>query len=82
MRESATNDVNMLKEGTKIDLPLRLAVALANQNICEIRTPSYLNSKYQEVLKAGAEVVNMRNQSESIFENAMKLSLHLNEEDA
>ena len=79
--ESATNDVNMLKGGTKIDLPLWLAVALAQRDICEIRTPIYLNSKYQEILKAGAEVVNMRNQSESIFENAMKLSVHLNEED-
>ena len=82
MLETANNDLNMLRAGTKIDLPLWLAVSLAQRDLCEIRTPTYLNSKYQEILKAGPEVVNMRHQSESVFENAMKLSVHLNEEEA
>jgi hypothetical protein len=73
-------DGGVLKAGTKVDLPIWLGIALAQRDIVQMRIPSYLSKKYQDVLKAGSEVVNFRSQSCNIYENTLKLCSYYDEE--
>ena len=69
-----------LKKGTKVDLPLWLGIALAERGMCNVYNPVYLTEKYLNLLKAGSEVVNLRNHSATIYENILKLCSHLGED--
>ena len=69
-----------LAKHTKVDLPLWLAIALAQRDMCELKNPQYLSEKYLQLLKADPEVVNMRMQSAQIYENILKLCSHLSED--
>ena len=48
--------------------------------MCNVYNPVYLTEKYLNLLKAGPEVVNLRNHSETIYENILKLCSHLGED--
>ena len=63
-----------------MELPLWLAVHLAQRDICEIKMPSYLSDKYQQSMQAGSEILNLRNQSAAVYENTLKLCAHLEDE--
>lgn len=71
-----------IEEGTKVDLPLWLAMALAQREIVELKNPSYLTQKYYNTLKAGSEVVTLSVQSPYLIENVMKICSLIAEEDA
>jgi hypothetical protein len=75
MEESGTLQANQ-----KIDLPLWLAVALAQRDLCELKAPVYMTEKYLNLLQADPEVVNLRNQSFSLYESVLKLCSHMSEE--
>ena len=70
----------VLKANSKVDLPLWLAVSLAKRGCCELKTPVYLSEKFMNLVKADPEVVNLRNQSFTLYENVLKLCSHLSEE--
>jgi ribosomal protein L16 Arg81 hydroxylase len=69
-----------LKANAKLELPLWLGIALAQRDICELRNPQYLTDKYLDILNAGEDVVNFRNQSCYIYENTMKLCMYYDSE--
>lgn len=54
---------------------------MAQRDICELKNPEYLTKQYANIMAAGPEVVNFRKQSPSIYENLLKLSLHLSDEE-
>lgn len=62
-------------------LPLWLGSAMAQRDLCELQNPHYLTKQYKDILQAGSEVVNFRTQSASIYENILKLCIHLSDED-
>ena len=69
-----------LKKGSKVDIPLWLAIALAQRDIVGLRNPLYLSEKYLNLLEADSDVVNLRTQSPHIYENILKLCAHLSSE--
>ena len=50
-----------LAADTQVELPLWLAVHLAQRDICELQMPSYLNEKFRKAMLAGSEIINLRN---------------------
>ena len=54
---------------------------MAQRDLCELKNPEYLTPQYANIMAAGPEVVNFRKQSPSIYENILKLSLHLSDEE-
>ena len=56
-----------------------LAVSLAQREIVELRNPKYMSKNYFNTLKAGSEVVSMRQMSPYIFENTIKMSENMSE---
>ena len=65
--------------GAQVELPLWLALHLAQRDVCELKRPEYLGEKYLQALEAGPEILNLRSQSPAIYENALKLCAHLEE---
>ena len=63
----------MLKEGTRVDLPVWLATLMSTRDIVELMKPLFLTVKYFKQLKAGADVVSMHLQSPYIYEIMIKL---------
>ena len=57
-----------------MELQLWLAIALAQREIVDLLPPRYMTQQYFNTLKAGSEVVTMRQQSPYIFENVSKIS--------
>jgi hypothetical protein len=60
MKPNYNNDHGTLMAGSKVDIPLWLAIHLARRSVIELRNPIYLTKKYFDSLKASAEVVTMR----------------------
>lgn len=54
---------------------------MAQRDICSLQNPEYLTKQYANIMSAGYEVVNFRKQSPSIYENLLKLSLHLSDDE-
>jgi len=63
----------VLQAGTKIDLPTWMGVSLAQREIVELNKPLFLTSKFFDQVKAGSDVVTMRNHSLYIYEVVLKL---------
>ncbi len=63
----------LVKQDTKMDLPLWLAIVMSTRGIVDLMKPLYLTPKYFQKLKAGADVVSMHTQSPYVFEIMMKL---------
>lgn len=57
---SPSMQVNALKEGTKLDLPLYLVEFLAPQEYIDFDFPKYFDRRVQNSLKAGSESINLR----------------------
>lgn len=70
-------NLDTLKAGNKVDLPLWMALALAKRDIVELKSPKYLTEGFFDTLKAGSEVVSMRLLNPYLYENVMKLATHL-----
>ena len=77
-----STDSATLHAGSKVEVPLWLAMDLAERDVVQIGSPSYLNEKYRNLLKAGAEVVNFRTQSPNILENTLKMCQKLEAREA
>jgi hypothetical protein len=71
-----------LPAGAKVDIPLWLAMRLAQREIVELRLPKFMNNNYYAQLKAGSEVVTMRSMSPYLFEVVIKICEILGEEQA
>eukprot|EP00347_Sterkiella_histriomuscorum_P003072 403365697 len=70
----------VLKAGSRVELPLWLAIALAQRDIVDLLPPRYMTQQYFNTLQAGAEVVSMRQQSPYIYENVNKICEYIDEE--
>ncbi len=71
-----------LPAGAKVDVPVWLAIKLAQREFVELRNPKFMSTNYYSQLKAGSEVVTMRSMSPYLFEVVIKLSENMNEESA
>ena len=71
-----------LPAGAKVDVPLWLAMRLAQRELVELRLPKFMNNNYYAQLKAGSEVVTMRSMSPYLFEVVVKICQNLGEEQA
>ena len=69
-----------LEANSKVDIPLWLAISLAQRDVVEMKNPLFLSENYLNLIKSGAEVVNFRHQSHHIYENLLKLCSHLAED--
>lgn len=69
----------MLPNGTKVELPFYLAIALFQREIADIQLPKYMSREYFNTLKAGSDVVTMRSQSPYIYENVNRMCEFLQE---
>ena len=78
--KKVTGNDGMLTADTKVDIPLWLAISLAQRDVVEMKNPIYLSENYLNLIKSGAEVVNFRHQSHHIYENLLKLCSHLAED--
>ena len=67
------NDYGTLLAGSKVDIPLWLAIHLARRSVIELKNPIYLSKKYFDSLKASSEVLTMRQQSPYLYENVLKI---------
>ena len=63
-----------------MDIPLWLAMSLAQREIVDLSNPKFMSRQYFSQLKAGAEVVTMRQMSPYIYEAVIKLCESMNEE--
>ncbi len=63
-----------------MDVPLWLAMRLAQRELVELRLPKFMNNNYYAQLKAGSEVVTMRSMSPYLFEVVLKICENLGEE--
>ena len=59
-RKNAVLQEKDLPAGSKVDVPLWLAVSLAQRELVDLRFPKFMNKSYFGQLKAGSEVVTMR----------------------
>jgi hypothetical protein len=50
-----------LSAGSKVELPLWLAIAFFYRDHVEIKAAGYLTEQYLNIMRAGPEVVNYRN---------------------
>ena len=65
-----------------MDIPLWLAMSLAQREIVDLSNPKFMSRQYFSQLKAGADVVTMRQMSPYIYEAVIKLCESMNEEHA
>jgi hypothetical protein len=72
-----TSAYSMLPMGSRIALPLWLAIVLADKNFIEIEVPKHLGPKMRQAIDAGAGSVNIREFSYYFFETGMELSRYL-----
>ncbi len=81
-RKQVIQQEKSLPAGTKVDVPVWLAIKLAQREFVELRNPKFMSINYYAQLKAGSEVVTMRSMSPYLFEIVVKLSENMNEESA
>ena len=82
-RKMATNiRAQSLPAGTKVDVPVWLAVSLASREVVDLRNPKFMTPNYYAQLKAGPDVVTMRAMSVYIYEAVIKMSDGMNQEQA
>ena len=62
---------------SQVEIPLWLALPLAERDIVDLRPPEYIGDKYLQGLQAGPEILNFRNQSPAIYENVLKICAQL-----
>ena len=62
---------------SQVEIPLWLALPLAERDIVDLRPPEYIGDKYLQNLQAGPEILNFRKQSPAIYENVLKICAQL-----
>ena len=65
-----------------MDIPLWLSVSLAQRELVELRNPKFMSKAFYNQLKAGADVVTLRQMSPYLFEAVIKMCECMNEEQA
>lgn len=71
-----------LAANSRVDIPLWLAVALAQRELVELRNPKFMSKNYYNTLKAGSDVVSLRLMSPYVYENAIKMAENMTEDKA
>ena len=70
-KEQSRNKV--LPEGTKLELPLWLGVALQRRSVLSLQKPVYLTEKFFNQVRASADVVTYGNHTNYMYEVVLKL---------
>ena len=81
-RKQVLQQEKNLPAGAKVDVPVWLAVRLAQRELVELRNPKFMSNNYYAQLKAGSEVVTMRSMSPYLFEVVVKICEYMTEEQA
>ncbi len=68
------NDEDELPEGTKVELPLWLALNLHKDKWVDIELPKQYGNKMAQEIKAGAEAINLKEYSYYYFDTGLSLA--------
>jgi len=68
------NDEDELPEGTKLELPLWLAIDLHKDKHVDIELPKQYGNKMAQEIKAGAEAINLKEYSYYYFDTGLSLA--------
>jgi hypothetical protein len=76
-----SDDVNITREGNKVESPIWFALVLRDNNFVAINAPKYLTDKFYNLLQADPTIINFKAKSNYIYDLFLKLIPYFDEEE-